>query len=590
MRLTQKTTIALILTSLLIISGCDQSPGEDSGSVSPITSVFEKLPANTMLEKVPADTLFFTGSVEPFPISDFMKWYQDNMGMMAPVLPDGFMAEMAASDEYDGLKMLTALYADQENQALTAQDLQKRYGMGETVQIATYTIGLLPVMRWSMANPAAFDSYIDALEMRAGVTSAPMKDENENIRLYQLEEGEGLNPYLVIARIGSDAVISIDLVGAGERYLDQILGKVKPEKSLAQTGRLQSMMSTYQLKGEMLGFLDHQQIIESLISTNTLAGQMLSRLEQADRSKDSELAVIRSPGCRSDIRKMASNWPQTVLGFTNFDIKPKSVALDGLMVVEVKNQKLLKGLMALNGFIPQHIKELGHASMAALGVGLNVNQLTPFVNEQWNIILEQKYECEPLKEFQKELAQQSPAALGVVAAMANGAWGASITINDVMMDHSEKGPESIDAIVTISADNPRLIYTMLAGILPNFKGVRLPEDSSSIAINLPGPSDGLSAMIAVKGKHLVLYSGEKGTRMANALESVPLSSNGVWSMNLDYGRYGQLLSDVVPDTQDSQDAKQLIDYLKSVKIQESASFDFTDRGLEFTVQTSTPQG
>ncbi|MCP3663452.1 MAG: hypothetical protein GY696_13340 [Gammaproteobacteria bacterium] len=587
----QLSTIAL--ASTLILVGCDQSPDSSdttgNSSDSSLSSQQSAKQTNPMLELVSEDTLFFMGTKKPFPVKEFIAWNDAHVDIYAPTFPPGFAEEMVTSDVEDAIKILSFVFEDFENRDISGDQLRSQYGMGETVQIAAYSVGVLPVVRWSLADTAAFDKYIDSVEKRAKVVSTPINDGTENIRLYKLAKGKKFELYLVLGRVGNDAVLTVDLVGNGTRYLDNVLGKVKPVSTLAQSKRLDKILAEYDLYEGMVGFIDHEGLIEAIISTNTQAGQMIASLETSASKRDQKkINVIKSPGCRVDIRRMAKAWPKTVMGFTDFNMTPQAqnpVVMKTLTVVEIKDQSLLTGMQSLSGFIPPYVQTLGENGLMALGVGLNVNLLTPFINQQWNQIVGTKYECEPLKEIQEELAKQNPGALGVVAAFASGAHGASATLNHIEIDTEHKsalpGPKNIDGIVTITADNPRLIFNMLAGVIPQFKGVTLPSDDSPMAVDLMAGADGmLKGKIAVKGNHLVLYSGENGEQQALMMGSLPIKPNGTLAMSVDYKKAGTLLSSVVPDVEGMEDGRDFVDYLKAADLKETLTVEFTSRGIE----------
>ena len=84
-------------------------------------------------------------------------------------------------------------------------------------------------------------------------------------------------------------------------------------------------------------------------------------------------------------------------------------------------------------------------------------------------------------------------------------------------------------------------------------------------------------MLAIKGQHLVVYSGDKGLALANKLAGEKLSANGMYSLSADYGKMFtpmltllEMSGEPIPE-----EMKMLKDYNMRVQM----SFDVNKQGL-----------
>ena len=101
----------------------------------------------------------------------------------------------------------------------------------------------------------------------------------------------------------------------------------------------------------------------------------------------------------------------------------------------------------------------------------------------------------------------------------------------------ETSLKNLDALITVSAEDPEAIFNSLKLALPPLAQVKLTKDSDPIDLStiIPFPAElNIHPELAIKGKHLVIYNGEESKKLANALTSEKLSQNGIYSLSTDF--------------------------------------------------------
>ncbi|MFT5789317.1 MAG: hypothetical protein ACI8SJ_001433 [Shewanella sp.] len=132
----------------------------------------------------------------------------------------------------------------------------------------------------------------------------------------------------------------------------------------------------------------------------------------------------------------------------------------------------------------------------------------------------------------------------------------------------------------MSADNPAMLFNMVKPFAPELANIQLPTDGSAIILNdvLPMPPEmKVTAKLAVKGNHLVLFFGDKGEAVANALSSEAVVNNGLLAISADYMKMFAPLFKFIELTGESvpEELKAMKDYDTRVKVE----LDVDDKGI-----------
>lgn len=97
--------------------------------------------------------------------------------------------------------------------------------------------------------------------------------------------------------------------------------------------------------------------------------------------------------------------------------------------------------------------------------------------------------------------------------------------------------ESLDALLSYSADNPLALFNSLKMFSPDLQRLQPPADGSPVDLSELIPKGlNISPKMAIKGKNLVIYNGEKSEQQADLMSTEALTKNGLFTFSFDLTR------------------------------------------------------
>lgn len=534
--------------------------------------------ANPLLEYVPADTPIFSGQLKPFPLKMYLQSISGNYQQY----PSDALAEFGELDSPMG-KFFVSIYQQYMDGIKQPDLLLKTFGFPDEVKPYIYTLGALPVFKIDVNQVDAFWAVLDKAEKDSGVTHEKRQLAGVDYRAYALMDDDSTEKTeLLFAQ--KDGILTITFTSSltEPELLEMAFGLKKAPQSLAASGILEDIIKTHGFMDDSISFINHVEIVKALTSADSnLLSKQLTQLFANEGAGEDPLAEIRTPECRAELSAIAANWPRTVAGLTEFSVTEKESHMAASFVVETKNQPILAALQKMRGFIPTHLANID-STIFSMGLGFDVNEVTPSLTAIWDDLQKPQLTCASLAELQAELSQQSPAMLGMFTGMANGVKGMSISLLDYKMGKQESEPtlESLDALISLSAENPAMLFNMVKPFAPMLAEVQLADNGDATDLSpllmLP-PELGVKPMLAIKGQHLVVYSGDKGLALANQLASEKLSANGMYSLSADYGKMFTPILTLLEMS--GEPIPEEVQMLKDYNMRVHMSFDVNKQGL-----------
>ncbi|PIE25108.1 MAG: hypothetical protein CSA60_02040 [Neptuniibacter caesariensis] len=572
----------VIIAGAVVVAGAagyflTQQSGEGNG-LSGIMGV-EVSP----LTYVPADTVFFSGQLTPFPLKDYLQ----STSFTQPQIPQDLLDELDDGNK-PAERFLTSLLKSYFVAANSAEEFQKTFALPDQIKAIVYAVGFLPVIRYQVTEEKAFWSLLDKAELESGFKHEPRNMGDLTVRAYPLQTGESGTLELIVAYQDDWATwtFNTDVNTAAE--LEVALGLKKPSTSLKDSGIIADIAAKHGFQEQVISYIDHQGLVKALTTTdgNTLA-KMLTKAMQVKGGSD-QLADIRTPDCQAEMAAMADNWPRTVFGIHSADdmkITPEHSFIRMSMVVESNNKVVMDALTSLQGFIPSYLND---AEVFGYALGVDVNKLGPALGDIWSNMLEPAYKCEPLAEMQMEIREANPAALAMFTGMAQGVKGVAVGVQDFSLDMSGSEPvmDSLQGLVSLSADNPEVLFNMAKSFAPPLAAIQLPADGSAVDLStfIPIPPEvKVKPMLALKGKHLVIYSGESGKATAERLAGEELAGNGLMGFALDYKKLFEPILPVFEAVGDPEMTEQL-EVLKNMDMRTKFGINLTPQGIEMVTE------
>jgi len=582
-----------------------------------------------ILTYVPDDTLFFIGGLNPVPFKEVSSVIAPQAALLKNADWSQDLSDEAISKLPPAALIITGLIA-KDFQYLQQPDAAAKFGVGETIDAVSYSVGIIPVMRIKLADEAAFNKYIDEVEQYAKTKPEQKAVAGVNFRSYSFDAPNDAKPSGVSLLIGVNNGYGIVTISSSVASADAqgiIAGTTKPAKSLAASNLLTDIQTKHNFLPSYLGYVNHRELVNGItgINTNEFSRMLDKIIAMARESKTPDgvgdpgtqppstesptsadnknpLDAVRTDACRKELTEFSNTWPQTVFGYTRLDLAATPHIMESRMLVENTDTAFMQDMQTIRGFIPATIHDVKQQPVFGLGLGINVDAVSPFIAKAIQSFTAKEYQCELLMQVKQSLQESNPAmALGMMSGMAAGLQGLSVAVMDIdgaMPTQPGMPPDikSLDAIITISSANPQQLLAMLANFQPGMPPIQLPADGTAIDLPIPLPlPDGATVKMALKGNHIVAYTGAKATQMAELLAKQPLQPNGLFAFNMNFGRYMKMLATLAqsqtPTTATAEQKpaltekeKAMFEEMAKVKMQFVESFDIDKNGMAFDVK------
>lgn len=530
------------------------------------------------LDYVPADTAVFWGQLAPFEQSQYMTYLPKELRQIQQLEQITAALRKQNNKNFDFLATLMEQY----NLALTSPESMKQIlGFGDSFRALGYTVGLLPTMRYELADPEALLTTIKMAAQDAEVSFSDEQIKGVDITRYKLELAPNAELELITSVQGNWVTTTINTPFNTPEDLEIALGITKPLHALSQTAKLEKYTEQFGFDGSAIGFINHIAIANGITANkNTALTRMLDNAFEL--SGDSmALAAVRTPECQADYSDVANQWPATVMGVKAFNFTPEQVEIDADTIIVADNAELLSTLAKLRGFIPE--KQEQHNSILSMAYGIDVAQLAPTLNTIWRQFTQADFQCAELVALQNQAKQNNPMAVAMMTGMANGIKGISASVFAYTLEQNQQGepePEALDALISLSADDPMMLINTVKGLAPMLADLEIPTDGSAVSINqyLPTPTAlDVDVKLALKGQHLVLFSGDKSAQVATKLAEQKFEKNGMVAFDIDMQAAMQPVMAVLAAS--GEPLPQELAALSKQNMRLELSMDVSDKGL-----------
>jgi len=399
-------------------------------------------------------------------------------------------------------------------------------------------------------------------------------------------------PGFVIAADGKDLVFAMSFNAYDPDILDELLGFSKPEKSIESSGKVKDIRKEWGYGDEIAMFFDFKLMADSMTGGDSSAAKQFQSLMTINGAMDKDLKMMASEPCRSEIRQLAENWPMLVAGNRKFEVNDNRIELEGHFAMLLEHELLRDTLKLVRGVVPA--SQSSSDAIVSFGVGLNVDSLPQLSSQVTDLISNVNYTCKPLASLNKIGATGlSPLSMGAMmfSGMARGIKGFTVNMYDVEVDSvdSPMPVGDVDAAIAISAEDPATLLSTMR-MLPQMSALaELPLDGSAMSLNnllpIPLPPE-VEIFAAVKGKNIVLYSGEQAADFSNRISGDGQEGFVFLTINTEklIEKFG-LVADKLPAgvKEDEALVREMMESYPRGNI--SYNIDFTDKGVEFETFT-----
>lgn len=522
--------LALVAAFGLAFAGCSKK--DDAGQTGEATegategAAVEAPKAADMpafVELIPADSPYVLAGLKPMPAALTAKMF-DALEPIFGQLQTEMKAEMGRMGEpaSDEDKLAKAIMEELDGK-LNAKGLES-LGIATTPTWAIYGIGLLPVARIELKDPAKLKEAIARVEQKAGVKAPVMK--SGDVEYYGMVN-EGV--HVVVAIQGKEVVFGVTVDALAKETIPMMLGTAKPAKSIKDAGTLTDLAKANGYTGYGLGYVDNMMIARSLLGeAEGLNGKVVAEMVKAG----ADIGTVDDI-CKTEIKGLVAIAPRFVFG-------SKEVT-DKLWVshflVEMRAD-LAQDLAALSAPVPG--LGVANKSLVSFGFGLDVGKAIEFAKKKVAAIKSSPYKCEMLSGLNEGAGEMEMGLQQPMPPVVAGLRGLVVDVKSA--DTSTMPPKSIKAIAVLAAEKPAELLAMAKAMgPPSLASINLTADGKPVALpaaelGIPPFVENPHAAMSEKAIAISVGVGEE-QNLSAALSAKAASPTPIASFGYDIGEF-----------------------------------------------------
>lgn len=443
---------------------------------------------------VPEDSPYVFGNLAPLPAEVMERWYTqfEGMGEIYAMQFEQARRAMLESGQTDpqALALFDALRA--EFAGKSPREWNAALGFGEEVKIALYGLGVVPVLRIELADPARFRALVERLETAAG---QPLPEAELEGQPYWTLAAADAPLGGIVAIVDRHLVASMLPAQATPQVVRQVLGLDRPARSIADSGALQALNAEYGYTPYFSGYIDTARLLAATTGpSSALDSAFLERLGVSKPALDE--------ACRGEWQALAASWPRFALGYRRFD----RGGLEMHGVLEARAD-IAAELMKLRAPMPG-LTAVGDQALLHAGVALRVGAVPEVVGHFADQVAAAPWRCESLTPMNEAFAKaQRDVANPAIYATAPVAYALHAVLNRIDLGADASNP-SIGGLLAIGSDNPAALLAMARTVMPEVANLKLADDGTPQPLPTPAGVPLTDPVhIAMRGRALGLSIG-----------------------------------------------------------------------------------
>jgi hypothetical protein len=480
---------------------------------------------------VPADTPYVVANLDV--LSDSTRTAllaQADAQLPSQLAQMDSVADRLAAKDPDGARLLRALRA--EFNGKTVEGFAKSAGLDLKGYTAFYGLGLAPVVRFQLSDPAAFEGFIGRLETAYGKKFVVATEGKQSYRKYVSTEA-GME--LILATVDKQAVAALLPANPPQALLREALGLDRPRKSMQDAGRLADLAKARGYKQWLVGELDLARALPlALGGKDALVESVRKAHAQAESAKTGEPVANQlqtSPACSTEAARVAARVPSISFGYTELDAKHQDGRVDIALADDIS--KAFAGLKV-------DLPGLGNAGTAPfdLSLALPVASLRTFWLAQASAVAAKPFTCPALTDLNEGFAKLDPVLQKAAIPPFGDLLGVRIAL-DTLTPNANSSLPTFSGRLVLATSNPSGLLAMGQMMVPALAQMKPSSDGNPVA--LPQQMTGMlgqPAWVAMGDKALALGVGAgEDAKLASTLKEPGGSGGQMSRMHLSGAMY-----------------------------------------------------
>lgn len=457
----------------LALGACAGSKGKDDDA----QAQGKRLPA--YFEEIPADTFYFVGGSEPMPAAlianglekfeTFRKWGEE-LDADVPVAGQSLEEANRAAAEANKPPEPPEFLLEKMGGEVSAEGLEK-LGISSSPRVASYMVGVVPVLRFTLSDEKKFLALVDDLEKTYDEPGTELEHQKVSYRRY----GAG-GDYLLLRTTSDEAVMAVVDDDVFEIFLPYFVGAKMPKKSLADDNAFLRTVENNGFKRFGAGYFDFEKMIAYGTGTEQPQGITKAILDKSNFYMD------KSEQCKTEFMRIARMMPKLVAGFRAYDKTTTDFAF-GAELEDGFARELAKTVSGT----PGHNTAFAQKSLIEVGLGLDMGKLLDFVVAEAQKVQMQPFQCEQFQDANRTANNIIGGAGQVPPAMRKLA-GFNVLLRNVVLewkaDNTKNGttvwiPRVLGALRT---DQPQAFMFLVGQFFPQAKQLQAQPDGNPVPI------------------------------------------------------------------------------------------------------------
>jgi hypothetical protein len=444
--------------------------------------------------------------------------------------------------------------------------------------------GLVPVINMPMHDVSKLKTVFTNASEHAGFDYETVKINEADVMRWTLNNSA---VQVVLATTVTSAVLTLAMPQDDENTIKERLAQSPVANPITQT--VQAIGQQYDYTDDMVSLFSFEQLVKGLYKADDstlskdIARYVPATIYDEYFGMTSEAAV-----CKDDVIGLISAAPRMVMGYHDISFSEQALSTKAHGVWELTSPVVKKALQQMQGVMAAHTTEFND-QIFSLGLAWDMSQLASASTTLWQAFLDNKFTCEPLQQAQEELKQVSPMMLGMVTGFAQDLKGVGLSLYDLVFDPNFTVQPSFDVALTVEAENPSNLLSLLQ-MMPETAHITVPNDGSVVPIDLGLPFD-LQMQATIQGQHLVFFSGEKGTLIAQTIGSETLKANALGGGGVfNYKKLADVidkndLASLGGSSEVCMETYAFIDQMQNLDMDIASHGKASNHGYEFTMNT-----
>ncbi|MGB4858959.1 MAG: hypothetical protein WBP11_06475 [Dokdonella sp.] len=451
-------------------------------------------------------------------------------------------------------------------------------GLAVPGRAAFYGVGVMPVARFELASADAFRAWIGKIETTSAskFSTAKLGDQD-----YWFVGNDKVQ--LVLAIQDQQLVVTLFPGKANDALRQSLLGIVKPQQSLADSGELGRLIDTEKWLPVAAGWVDFKRMVALYPADPALVAI-------AATFDDKPLPAL-SDECRADFDAMVDKAPRMIFGYRELSADRINTHGRWQLAPDVATDLMALAVAptATGGDYPDALFDMAF--------NVPVLKLKDFALKQAKAIVAQPYRCDSLQPLNKAAAESVEKLSAMLPPPFSDITGVRVTVDSVTMPPAGMSIPDIRGKLMVATNNPSFLVGLAQMAMPALANIAVTADGKPVEIptkDIPAPAGTTipPVHVAMAEKALAFAFGAGEAATLASYVNAPMGTPGEWvktnfsgEIYTVQGEFMQRMQALMPDdgktNMDPANMAELYKFYSSIFKRLEGNMSVSAKGIEF---------